>query len=172
MLWSKVQIFEILKWSEQISSNCGVNLEQQVNYSSNFASFFIVIIHYSSVNFKLINFLLWIKGCYQSPNFNFKYSVKNFRNYLCHFPNHKSVLHFASLFSVMRDNSCKLFQLKFYLLSTKGVSQTTNLVNFFASSRKSEILHFDGFLLSKPYKDSAKKVLKSFFHDNEKRFKV
>ena len=109
ILWSKVQIFEILKWSEQISSSCGVNLEQQVNYSPNFASFFIVIIHYSPVNFNPINFLLWIKGCYQSPNFNFKYSVKNFRNYLCHFPNHKSVLHFASLFSVMRHNSCILF---------------------------------------------------------------
>ena len=38
----------------------------------------------------------------------------------------------------------------------------TNLVNFHASSRKSENLHFDGILLSKVYKDLDKKVQKSY----------
>ena len=33
----------------------------------------------------------------------------------------------------------------------------TNLVKFHMSSRKSEILHFDGFFLAKSYKVSAKK---------------
>ena len=68
----------------------------------------------------------------------------------------------ASLFSVMRRNSSILFYLKFYILSTKGTYESTNLVKFHVSSRKSEILHFDGFLLSKSYKVSAKKVQKSY----------
>ena len=37
-----------------------------------------------------------------------------------------------------------------------------NLVNFCASSRKSENLHFDGFLLSKAYKCLDEKVQKSY----------
>ena len=36
-----------------------------------------------------------------------------------------------------------------------------NLVNFYASSRKSENLHFDGLLLSKAYKYLDEKVKKS-----------
>ena len=38
-----------------------------------------------------------------------------------------------------------------------------NLVNFNASSGKSENLHFDALLLSIAYKYSAKKVQKSYF---------
>ena len=37
-----------------------------------------------------------------------------------------------------------------------------NLVNFHASSRKSENLHFDGLLLSKIYKDLDENVQKSY----------
>ena len=37
-----------------------------------------------------------------------------------------------------------------------------NLVNFHASIRKSENLHFDGFLLSKAYKDLDEKVKKIY----------
>ena len=44
-------------------------LKRQVNSSSSFASVFIVITHNPSVNFKLIHFLLWIKGPFESPNF-------------------------------------------------------------------------------------------------------
>ena len=49
----------------------------------------------------------------------------------------------------------------------KRAHQSTNLVKFHVSSRKSKILHFDGFLLSRSYKVSAKKVQKSY-HDAEK----
>ena len=87
-------------------------LKQQVNSSSSFASFFIVMKHTSSVNFNLINVLLWIKGSYQSPNFEtFECSGKNFLNSSCHFLNHKSVFfsNFASLLSVMKHNSSKPF---------------------------------------------------------------
>ena len=37
-----------------------------------------------------------------------------------------------------------------------------NLVNFHASSQKSGNLHFDGFLLSKAYRDLHEKVQKSY----------
>ena len=37
-----------------------------------------------------------------------------------------------------------------------------NLINFHASSRKSEYLHFDGLILSKAYKNLEKKVHKSY----------
>ena len=42
-----------------------------------------------------------------------------------------------------------------------------NQVDFYASSRKSENLHFDGPLLSKAYKDLDEKVQKSYSHDTE-----
>ena len=67
-------------------------LKQQINSSPSFASFFIVIIHNSSVYCKLIHFLFWIKGSHQSSNFEtFECSGKNLPNSSSHFPNHKSV---------------------------------------------------------------------------------
>ena len=51
------------------------------------------MMHKFSVNFKLIDFLLWIKGSHQSPNFEtFECSGENFWNSSCHFWKHKSVL--------------------------------------------------------------------------------
>ena len=44
-------------------------LNQQVNSSPNFALFFIVMTHNSSVNFKLIHCLLWIKSPNKSHDF-------------------------------------------------------------------------------------------------------
>ena len=45
---------------------------------------------------------------------------------------------------------------------TRGLkNDIRNLVNFHASSRKSENLHFDGLVLSKAYKDLDEKVQKS-----------
>ena len=45
---------------------------------------------------------------------------------------------------------------------TRGLkNDIRNLVNFYASSRKSENLHFDGLLLSKAYKVSYEKVPRS-----------
>ena len=64
----------------------------QVNSSSNFVSFFIVMTHNSSVKFKLIHFILRIKASHQSPNFEtFKCSGGNLPNSSCHFWMHKSV---------------------------------------------------------------------------------
>ena len=69
---------------------------------------------------------------------------------------------FASLFRVIRYNSSMLFQLKFYILSTKSAYDSTNSVKFHVTSQKFEILHFDGLLLSKSYTVLAKKVQKSY----------
>ena len=67
-------------------------LKWQVNSSSNFALFFIVITHNSSVTFKVTPFLVRTKGSHQSPNFDtFRCSGENLPNFSCLFSNHKSV---------------------------------------------------------------------------------
>ena len=77
-------------------------LKRQVNSSSVFVPFFIVIIHNSSVNFNLIYFLLWTKKSYQSPNFDTcECSGENFLNSLCYFPYHKSVF-----LQILHNSSC------------------------------------------------------------------
>ena len=60
-------LMSILKWKDHFSSNFAV-------------FFFIVMTHNSSVDFKLILFLPWLKGSHhQSPNFEvFKCSGENF----------------------------------------------------------------------------------------------
>ena len=88
----------------------------QVNSSSNFESFFIVMTHNSSVNFKLILFLLWIKGSHQSPNFEtFNCFDENLSYSSCHFPNYKSIYRRILLYSfrVMRHNSSVLLSKNF-----------------------------------------------------------
>ena len=77
-------------------------LKQQVSSSSIFVSFFIVMTHNSTENFKLIYFLLWAKISYQSSNFDtVECSGENLPNSSCHFPNDKSVflqsLHHSSM---------------------------------------------------------------------------
>ena len=67
-------------------------LKREANSSSNFASFFFVMKNNSSVYFKLIDSLLWIKGSRQSANFEtFECFGKNLPNSSCYFPNHRSV---------------------------------------------------------------------------------
>ena len=64
----------------------------QINSSLSFALFFIAMTHNSSVNFKVIPFLLLTKGSHQSSNFDtFKCSSEKLPNCSCHFLNHKSV---------------------------------------------------------------------------------
>ena len=68
-------------------------LKRHVSSSSNLASFFIVMTQNSSVNFKLIHFLLWIKGSHQKPNLEFvRCSSENLSCSSYHFPNHKSAV--------------------------------------------------------------------------------
>ena len=66
-------------------------LKRQVSCSSNFVSFFIVMTHNSSVNFKVIHSLLWTKGSHQSSNFDtFECSGENLPNFSNLFSNQKS----------------------------------------------------------------------------------
>ena len=76
-------------------------LKRQVSSFSIFVSFFIVMTHNSSVNFKVIHFLLWAKGSHQSSSFDtFRWSGGNLPN-SCHFPSNRSVflqiLHHSSM---------------------------------------------------------------------------
>ena len=65
-------------------------LNWEVNSSSIFASFFILMTHNSPVNFKLKYFQLWTKESHQSPYFE-TCSGENLSNSLCYFPNQKLV---------------------------------------------------------------------------------
>ena len=67
-------------------------LKWEVNSSSNSALFPIVMTYSSPLNFKLINFLLSIKGVSKSTNFETSNcSSENLPNSSCHFWKHKSV---------------------------------------------------------------------------------
>ena len=77
-------------------------LKRHVSSSSIFVSFFVFMTHNSSVNFKVIHFLLWAKGSHQSSSFdNFECSGENLPNSSCHFPSNKSfflqILHHSSM---------------------------------------------------------------------------
>ena len=82
--------------------------------TSRFLSKFCIILHFhgiwhSSVNFKLIHFLLLIKGSYESQNFEtFKCFSEKMPNSSCHFPNHKSVF-----LQILHQSlvSCKMYYL-------------------------------------------------------------
>ena len=87
-------------------------LNGQYNSSSNFASILIVMRQNSLVNFKVIHFLLWIKGSHQSPKFlGFqRCSGKNLLNSSFIF---ESTIQFSfkcsSIFSAIKHNSSILF---------------------------------------------------------------
>ena len=86
----KSNFFRFSSASVKIYQIPHVNLKWQVNFSSNFESFFIFITHNYSINFKPINFLFWTKGSRQSPSF--ECSGENLPNSSCYFSNHKSVV--------------------------------------------------------------------------------
>ena len=90
---TKMKIFETFKCSGQKFVKFLISiLKWPVNSFSNFASFFIAMTHNSSMDCKLILFLLWIKGSYQSPNIEtFKCSGENLPYSSFHFPNHKKI---------------------------------------------------------------------------------
>ena len=79
-----------------------LSFEMTSQHFSISALFFIVMTHNSSANFKVIPFLLWMKGSHQSPNFDtFKCSGKICQISQIFFSNHKWVflqnLHLSSL---------------------------------------------------------------------------
>ena len=92
-------------------------LKRQVSSSSIFILFFIVMTHDSTVNLKLIHFLLWTKGSYQSSNFDtFECSGENLQNSSCHFPSNKSVL-----LQILHHSSMSLEITSPYVFSSKNI---------------------------------------------------
>ena len=84
-------------------------LKWQVSSSSDFALFFIVMTNNYSINFKLIHFLLWMKGLILSQFWVLWWKLAKFvmsysRLQVTFSPN------FGSLFSVTKDNSSILFR--------------------------------------------------------------
>ena len=99
-------------------------LKWQVNLSSNFTSFFIVMTYNSSINFKLIHFLLWTKGSHQGPNFDtFKCSRENLPNFSYHSLNHKSV--FLRILTAKYDSSVLFYLIKYILCSKEPIKLKT-----------------------------------------------
>ena len=100
-------------------------LRRQVNSSSNFASFLIVMTHNSSIKLKLST--LDEKMPLKSQFWGFPKLWWKCVKLLMSFskPQVSFSSNFASLYSitysVMKDNSCLLFSLKHYILCSKGV---------------------------------------------------
>ena len=96
-------LFRLFECSGQILwSSCQFLIIRQVSSSSIFGSFFTVMTHKSTVNLKLIHFLFWTKGSYQSSNFGtFECAGESLQNSSCHFPSNNSVflqiLHHSSM---------------------------------------------------------------------------
>ena len=73
--------------------------------------------HNSTVNLKLIHFLLWAKGSYQSSNFDtFECSGENLQNSSCHFPSNKSVF-----FQILHHSSMSWKIASLYFFSSNNI---------------------------------------------------
>ena len=70
-------------------------------------------------------------------------------------------LNFASLLSLMRNNSSVLFWLRLYMIWTKEAHPSTKFQTFDCSGKISPNLYLDKLLLLKVYKILAKKVQRS-----------
>ena len=133
------------------------------NSSLNFASFFIVMIHNSSVNFKLMHFLLRIKRSHQSPSFDIfqvfwwkcAIFIVSFWKAQVRFPSN-----FASIFSAIKHNFSVLSKLKHYMLWSKRAYQNANFLDFWVVGSK-----FVKFLMSilKRQVNSSSNLASSFF---------
>ena len=133
-------------------------------FFSNFAPLFSVMKDNSSVLFEVKRYILCTKGTNQSKNFdNFVCSDQNSPN-PCHFWNNKSVvLQILSHSSVSRDiTPLYFFSSNFIYTFNKRSLSKYRFGEISHEQSKVEILHFDGFHLSKSYKVSAKKIKNSY----------
>ena len=74
-----------------------------------------------------------------------------------------SILHHSSL--SWDITPLYFFWMNFYILSTKGAYQSTNLVKFHVSSRKSKILYLDGSFCANHIRFQLKKYRRIISHD-------
>ena len=114
-------------------------LKRQVNSYSDFLSIFSIITHNLSVNFKLMYFLLWAKGSYQSPNFyTSKCFGENLPNSSCNFPSHK-----PAFLQILHDSTVSWKITDLYFLMSKlynlheGTNQSANFWEFWVLDQNS-----------------------------------
>ena len=142
-------------WSK--SSICSTIKENLILYCRNF--FFIIIIsnlkyfgQKGSIEVKFSDF--WVVGW-------------KFAKFSCHLWNHKLVfLNHAWLFSVIKDNSSVLSQLKLYMIWTKGAPQSARFQTLDCSTEIPPNLYFDRLLLLKVYKILDKKLMQNLTKDS------
>ena len=135
----------------------------QASFSSNFASLFSVMKEKSLILFRPN--VLSTKGINQSPKFwDFRVLGSKLPNF-CRFWNKKSVfLQILHNFSVLWGKiPLYLFSWNFIYLQ-RSTYQSTNLVKFQVSIRKSEVLHFDGLLCPNHINFKLKKYRKAISH--------
>ena len=117
------------------------------------------------LKFSTWNITLWTKRAHQSTNFQiFECFNESSPNSSCQFWNHKvkAYSNLTSPFSVMRNKSSVQFQLKMYMLWTKGAHQSAKFQTFDCLRKISPNLYFDRLLLLKVYKILAEKVQRSY----------
>ena len=135
----------------------------QVSFCLNFATPFSVMTHNYSESFQLKHYMLWTKRAHQCTIFRLLGALMMKVHPILHaiFETTVSVflLNFASLFNAMGDKSSVLFQLKLYLIFTKGAHHSAKFQTFDCSGEISPNLYFDRLLLLKVYKVSAKKSM-------------
>ena len=92
--------------------------------------------HNSPVNFKLMHFLLWIKGSHQSPNFEtFECSGENLPNFSCYFPNSKPQVSFSSSFASLSNFMTTFLAQTLYTL-VKGSPLKCKVLRFLSARVK------------------------------------
>ena len=159
-LWTKrahqstnVQIFEGFNESSP-SSSCQF-WNHKVKFYSNFASLFSVMKDNSSALFYLKLLYFGQKELIQAKFSDFWVAGWKFTKFFiwCLKLQVSFSLNFASLFSVIRDNSSVIFKLKLYMIWTKGAHQGARFQTFVCSHKVSLNLYFDRLLLLKVYKN-------------------
>ena len=161
-------------------------LKRQVNSSS----FFIVMTHNSPVNFKLIHFLLPIKGSHQYPKFR-DFQVLWWKSVIFVSFSKPQVSFFSNFLSLLSKCNKTLAKKQLSLIQNSYLSlkltcgfkyDMRNLLNFHpttkkeqskvwksahGSSKKSENLDFRRFVLSNVYKVSDEKLNRVMSHDTK-----
>ena len=163
-----MQIFEIFECSDE-------NLPNSSYHFSIYKPVFLQILHDSLVSWKItpiylfrskVIAILCTKGTNQSADFGKFWVLRSKLKNFCHFWNSKSVfLQILHQSSVSWDITplYVLLYLKFYILSTKGDYQSTNLVKF----------HLSGWNFSENHiKLQLKKYRRDISHDIEEWCKV
>ena len=150
------------KWSHKSTNfdtfECShEHLSNSSCHFSNHKPVFLQILHESSVSLKITPlYFFWFlvkcfipctKGTNHSANFEELSAQIKIHQILVIFETKNWFFFKFCITLLVSWDMTPLYFFSFYILSTKEVYQSTNFRKFHLSSRKSGILHFDGFLL-------------------------